>query len=85
MLLTGNDIGPTNTLEVGFLSLALVGGALINANLFGELVELAQTLNQQSKDFEEKLDSINTAMQNLKLSDDLQQKVIKFLKTTHSS
>ena len=41
MLLTGNDIGPRGTTQIIFCSGGLFCGALINANMFGELAVLA--------------------------------------------
>jgi hypothetical protein len=41
MILTGNDIGPRGTFQTVFLSGGLFMGAMINANMFGELAVLA--------------------------------------------
>jgi hypothetical protein len=35
--MTGNDIGPRNSLQIIFVTLGMFAGAMINANLFGEL------------------------------------------------
>ena len=41
MLLTGNDIGPRGTFQTVYCTGGLFMGALINANMFGELAVLA--------------------------------------------
>ena len=40
MLTTGNDVGPRTTLQVFYGCVGLFAGAIINANMFGELAVL---------------------------------------------
>lgn len=42
-------------------------GAIINANIFGELAVIASNLNMKAALFQQKIDIVNTAMKNLKL------------------
>ena len=60
-------------------------GAIINANIFGELAVLVQALNRKSARFQEQIDTANTAMKNLKLPEDLQRRVQNYLIYTRST
>ena len=60
-------------------------GAIAQATLFGELAVLVYTINQQSIILQEKIDTVNTAMQNLNLPEDLQSEVIVFIKKNQFS
>ena len=51
LLTTGNDCGPQGTLQVTVASFGLFMGAIINANIFGELAVLVSQLNARSTDF----------------------------------
>jgi hypothetical protein len=71
LLLAGNDIGPRTTIQVSFGAMNIFMGAIINANIFGELAVLASNLNKKAMDFQLKIDIVNTAMKNLKLPEEL--------------
>jgi hypothetical protein len=81
MITTGNDIGPRNTFQVFFGAVGLFLGAIINANIFGELAVLVAQLNQKNADFQEKLTKVNTAIKNLKFPPELEEKVREFTVT----
>lgn len=51
LLLAGNDIGPRTTLQVAFGAMNIFMGAIINANIFGELAVLASNLNKAALEF----------------------------------
>ena len=51
LLATGNDIGPRDTLQVFFGGFGLFLGAIINANIFGELAVLVSQLSAKANDF----------------------------------
>ncbi len=40
VLITGNDVCPRNELQVALASFATFSGAIVNANIFGELAVL---------------------------------------------
>jgi len=54
-------------------------GAIINANIFSELAVILSTMDKQEKQFQMKFASINTAMINLKLPEEVAQNVRIFL------
>ena len=63
----GSDIFPVTTLEIVFNSIGLFLGAVINANIFGELALIFSELDKLEKEFQLKLAQINTAMIHLNL------------------
>lgn len=54
-------------------------GAIINANIFGELAVILATMNRNAALFQAKLDIANAAMKNLTLPEKLQVNVTGFL------
>jgi hypothetical protein len=69
----GSDIGPRNLLQVVISTFGVFMGGVINANIFGELTVILAEMTQKEKAFQSKLASINTAMINLNLPQQLQQ------------
>ena len=85
LFLTGNDLGPRGALQVAFGAFADLMGAIMIANLFGELAVLVAELNQRSTEFQKKVDTANTAMQNMRLPNDIQNTVLAYLRATQQS
>lgn len=57
----------------------------MQANLFGELAVLVYSINKKAINLQEKVDTVNTSMNNLMLPDDLQEEVVNFIKKTQHS
>jgi len=70
---------------VAFGAFADLMGAIMIANLFGELAVLVAELNQRSTEFQKKVDTANTAMQNMRLPNDIQNTVLAYLRATQQS
>lgn len=79
LMLTGNDLGARNTVQLFFIAGAVTAGAIVNANIFGELAVILSSLNRKATLFQAKLDIANTAMKNLSLPEKLQVRVTGFL------
>lgn len=79
MMLTGNDLGARDAFQLFFVAIFVTVGAIINANIFGELAVILASLNRRATMFQAKLDIANTAMKNLKLPEKLQVSVTGFL------
>lgn len=79
MMLSGNDLGPRAWWQLLFVAAAVLLGAIINANIFGELAVILSNLNRKASQFQAKLDIANSAMRNLSLPDKLQVSVTGFL------
>lgn len=78
-LLTGNDIGPRNEIQLSFVIILLTMGAIINANIIGELAVILAKLNRKATIFQAKLDTSNDAMKSLGLPEKLQVEITGFL------
>lgn len=72
-MLGGNDLGPRGNNQTFFVIVFLFIGAIVNANIFGELVVLVTALNRKATRFQEKLDLAITAMKNISLPEKTQQ------------
>ena len=67
LLLTGNDILPMGTFQVAFCAIFITIGAIINANIFGNMALIISELNKKSAEFQSQIDTANTAMKNMHL------------------
>ncbi len=78
-------MGPRTNFELGFVGSSMVAGAVINANIFGEMAVLVQMISRKSSRFQEQIDSSNTAMKNIRLTQDLQSNIRDYLIFTQST
>jgi hypothetical protein len=79
LILTGACIGPRTTEQIVVAVIGLFLGAIINANIFGELAVLITSLNQKSSDFQNKVTQVNTTISNLGLPSGLRDKIRDFV------
>ena len=79
LLLTGNDIIPRGTFQIAFVAIFITIGAIINANIFGNMALIISDLNKKSAEFQTQIDTANTAMKNMHLPQHLQTEVISYL------
>ena len=82
LLLTGNDITPVGDYQIAFVALSISFGAIVNANIFGNMALILSALNRKTSEFQSQIDTANTAMKNMKLPHDLQRKVLNYLQYT---
>ena len=71
LLLTCNDITPQGDWKIFFCTAAITLGAIINANIFGNMALIIQNLNAKNTEFQESIDLANTAMKNLNMPSNL--------------
>lgn len=74
-MLGGNELGPVTPMECLFVACAMVAAAIIQANIFGEMAVLLTIIDRDSTEFQDKMDTANTAMSNISMPPDLQNKV----------
>ena len=72
-MLLGGDIGPRNSVQIILATFGVFMGSLINANIFGELSVIIGGMGRDEKEFQSNTASMNTAMINIKLPEDLRQ------------
>lgn len=75
LMLAGNELGPRTNMELIFVSIMLLAGSLIFANIFGEMAVLVQVMTKRQVKFQEQVDTANTAMKNLAIGRDVQEEV----------
>jgi hypothetical protein len=85
LFLFGNDLGARDDSQIVFVCCVNIMGAIAQANLFGELAVLVYNINKKAIILQEKIDTVNTAMNHLNLPDDIQEEVIRFIKKTQHS
>ena len=85
ILLGGSGIGHRNNTQIINSIIVLLIGAIINANIFGNMAVIVQDLNAKASRFQEKIDTANTSMNNLKLPAMMQDKVREYLFYTQSN
>jgi len=79
LLLTCNDILPPDEFKIFFCTFALFLGAIINANIFGNLALIITNLNAKNTEFQHSIDLANTSMYNMNMPSDIQKDVIAYL------
>lgn len=84
LALCGNDIDPASLFQIFFSALLLLFGAILQATMFGQVASIVQSITRKSCGFQEKLDTANTTMRNLKLTEKMQTKVRDFMFKTIS-
>ena len=55
-IFAGGDIGPITKFQLAYWSFFIMIGAIINANLFGQLAVIFSNLNRKASNFQEKFD-----------------------------
>jgi hypothetical protein len=69
LCMTGNCIGPRSSSQIILAGLGIFVGAIISANVFGELAITITSLQQKSIDFQQKMTQVNTT--NLRLPSEI--------------
>lgn len=69
----GMDICPRDLSQTTLAAFGVFIGSIINANIFGELAVILQSMGRTEKKFQSKLAAMNTAMINLNLPQNIQQ------------
>ena len=85
IMLCGGEILPRNGLQACFAGFLILIGAMINAVMFGNMAVLMDNLNMRQTKFQEQQNSANTAMKNMKISEELQQKISDYLIYTEAT
>jgi len=65
--------------------MVFIVNAVINAVLFGLLVEQSEVLGKMQNEYQERVDRANTTLHDLDISEDLRHNVRRFIATTHYS
>lgn len=85
LMLGGNDIGPRGSFQIAFVVIMLLAGAIINANIFGNMAVILQSLNKKATNFQEKMDSVNETMKNLNIPMELREEIKSYFTFTQTT
>jgi hypothetical protein len=77
--MVGTDVGPRSTLQIILGAVGLFSGAMLNANVFGELAVLVSMMSHNNTMFLRKMTQVNTTLTNLQLGDEIKFKVRDFV------
>lgn len=75
LFLGGNEMGPRSDFEIMMCTVILIGMAIFNAWLFGDMAVLSEMTGRKQAEFQEQIDIANTAMKNMDIPAYTQNKV----------
>ena len=76
--LGSNEFGPVNEVEMAYFVATLMASSLLNALIFGDIASLMAIISRRSQIYQDRLDSANTVMANIKLDDWTQDEIREF-------
>ena len=79
LILSGGDVGPRGPFQLFFVTYTILIAAIVNANIFGNLALIVQQMNHKNTVFQDKIDSANTAMKNMRLPELTQKQVQEYI------
>ena len=85
LMLGGNDVGPRDAFQTTFVTFMLIMAAIINANIFGNMAVLIQSLNRKATTFQEKMEYASETMKNLRIPELIQDDVKTYLTYTQTT
>jgi len=85
LVLMGNDIGPESTPHYIAAYFLLIIGAFFNAHIFGTIAMIVSQFNRKAQRIQEKIDLSNTSMKNMKLPEELQDRISEFMLSTSNN
>ena len=81
----GNELGPVTPAENLFVCYCMIAAAIINATLFGEMSFLLTVIGRKSAEYQYKVDTANTAMNNINLRPGTQNLIREYFVFTQST
>jgi hypothetical protein len=85
LTMVGNDLYPRNSEQTLISAFFIIVGAVVSAFIFGNMAAIMATMNKKSTHFDEQLDLVNATMRQMKLPEDMQEQVVKFMLHVQSS
>lgn len=81
-LMTSGEMTPHNDTQIVLAFVIMIISSMILANVFGQMTVLNHEINHKTIKFQENLDTINTAMENLRLPKELKKKIKEYFINT---
>jgi len=85
LVLSGNEINPVGESHVLATVVLTISGSLLTANIFGAFAVIVSNLNRKNSKFQEKIDTANSSMVNMKIPDELQDEIRHFMVATEGN
>ena len=85
LALGGNEMGPRTDTEILVMFTILIFLTMYNALIFGDMTVLVSEVTKKASNFQDQIDVANTAMKNMQLPGDAQNKVRTYLITTQGT
>jgi CRP-like cAMP-binding protein len=85
MLIGLNEVYAHTTYELFTISFLMLISSMVNANIFGIIAVLVSEANKGMTQFQEQMDTSNTAMSNLRVPVELQRKVKEYMLVTKNN
>lgn len=85
MLIGLNEVYAQTTFELFIFSFLMLISSMVNANIFGVIAVLVSEANKSMTQFQEQIDTSNTAMSTLGVPNQLQRKVIEYMLITKNN
>lgn len=74
----GSEIGGTYSLEFLYVASCMLFSCIVNAIIFGEMAVLIEAIGRSETEFQNRIDTANTAMANLGIPTQLQEEIREF-------
>jgi hypothetical protein len=85
MLFGVNEMASRSMFVLIASSFIMLFSAMVNANVIGQVAVLIGDMSKKSVKFQQQVDTANTAMKNMGISNEMQKKVREFLLNTQST
>jgi ABC-type microcin C transport system permease subunit YejB len=79
LLVVGNEAAPTNNNQMIYASMIILIGYIVTAFIFGNMAALMANLNRKDSQFQEIIDFVSSTMRSIKLPENMQDDVLKYL------
>lgn len=85
LLILGNEISPVTFVQTLYASMVMITGAIVTAFIFGNMAALMAVINKKDSYFQEQLEMVSQTMRSLKLPEEMQDNVLKYLQYIHET
>jgi len=85
LLVVGNEAAPINNNQMIYASMIILIGYIVTAFIFGNMAALMANLNKKDSQFQEIIDFVSSTMRSIKLPENMQDDVLKYLQYVHET
>tara|TARA_B110000285_G_C15031037_1_gene566777 strand:- start:331 stop:768 length:438 start_codon:yes stop_codon:yes gene_type:complete len=85
LLVLGNEISPITFGQTLYSASVIILGAFVTSFIFGNMAALMAIINKKDSFFQEQLEMVSQTMRSLKLPQDMQDNVLKYMQYIHET